>query len=226
MELNEIEKSIKTQKNGRATRPDEIPNEIFTNAEPQTVEIYTEILQTIANNREISKQWQKGLITRLYKGKEKRGMCSNESGITLASNFGKLFERILSNRAQNKINMTENQAGGRKGKATTDHLAILNEVIKAIRNQGKPAYTKAYDKECLDAIMYVIHKESLEGPEWNLVKKMNENLSAQLSTRHGNTRENRIKDSIRQGGVLSVLQYAIIIDEINKEITKKNLGTY
>ena len=40
------------------------------------------------------------------------------------------------------------------------------------------------------------------------------------------TREIRIKDSIRQGGVQSVLQYALLIDEINKEITKKNLGTY
>ena len=159
-------------------------------------------------------------------------MCSNERGITLASNFGKLLERILNNRAKNKINMTDNQAGGQKGKATTDHLAILNEVIKEIRNQGKQAYmvfldvTKAYDKAWLDAIMYVMHKEGLKGPEWDLVKKMNENLSAQLSTRHGNTREIRIQDSIRQGGVLSVLQYALLIDEINKEIAKKNLGTY
>ena len=57
-------------------------------------------------------------------------------------------------------------------------------------------------------------------------KKMNENLTAQLSTRHGNTREIKIKDSIRQRGVLSVLQYALLIDEINKEITKENIGTH
>ena len=86
--------------------------------------------------------------------------------------------------------------------------------------------TKAYDKAWLDAIMYVMHKEGLKGPEWDLVKKMNENLTAQLSTRHGNTRGIKIKDSIRQGGVLSVLQYALLIDEINKEITKENLGTH
>ena len=180
----------------------------------QNPEIYKEMLQTIANNKEIPDQWQKGQIIRLFKGKRQRGMCSHERGITLASNFGKLFERILNNRAKNKINMTDNQAGGQKGKATTDHLTILNEVINDIRNQGKPAYmvflddTKAYDKAWLDAIMYVMHKEGLKGPEWDLVEKMNENLSAQLSTR------------------LSVLQYALLIDEINKEITKKNLGTY
>ena len=59
IELKEIENSIKTLKNGKATGPDEIPNEIFTKAEPQTVEIYKEILQTIANNKEIPEQWQK-----------------------------------------------------------------------------------------------------------------------------------------------------------------------
>ncbi len=30
--------------------------------------------------------------------------------------------------------------------------------------------------------------------------------------------------SIRQGGVLSVIQYALLMDEINKEITKQNIG--
>ena len=30
--------------------------------------------------------------------------------------------------------------------------------------------TKAYNKAWLDAIMYVMHKEGLKGPEWDLVK--------------------------------------------------------
>ena len=76
-----------------------------------------------------------------------------------------------------------------------------------------------------DILTYSAQKSHIKNTR-DLVKKMNENLSPQLSTRHGNTREIRIKDSIRQGGVLSVLQYALLIDEINKEITKKNLGTY
>ena len=37
----------------------------------------------------------------------KKRKCSNERGITLANNFGKLFERIVNNRITPKINMTE-----------------------------------------------------------------------------------------------------------------------
>ena len=63
-----------------------------------------------------------------------------------------------------------------KGKATTDHLVVLKETIKEIRKQKKTVYmvfldvTKAYDKACLHAIMYLMHKEGLKGPEWDLVK--------------------------------------------------------
>ena len=73
--------------------------------------------------------------------------------------------------------------------------------------------------------MYVVYKEGLKGPELDLMQKTNENISSHLNTRHGNIRAIRIKDSIRQEGVSSNLQFALLIDEINKEITKK-LGTY
>ena len=117
-----------------------------------------------------------GEITRLYKGKGTKGKCSNERGITLASNFGKLFERIVNNRITPKINMTESQAGGQKGKATVDHLLRLKNTIKHIRQNRKNAYvafldvTKAYDKAWLDAILYVMHKEGTDLPTWKLVK--------------------------------------------------------
>ena len=86
--------------------------------------------------------------------------------------------------------------------------------------------TKGYDKAWLDAIMYVMHKEGLNTPEWNIVKKLNENLKAKIHTKYGETRAINIKDSIRQVGVLSVAQYALLMDEINKEINKHNLGTH
>ena len=83
---------------------------------------------------------------------------------------------------------------------------------------------KAYDKAWLDAIMYVMHKNGLRDTLWQIVKNLNENLTAKLQTKYGLTRDIKIKDSIRQGGVLSVVQYALLIDEINKEIQKCGLS--
>ena len=178
----------------------------------------------------IPDQWQEGEITRIYKGKGVKGKCSNERGITLASNFGKLFERIINNRIIEQINMTQAQAGGKKGCATADHLLRLKEIIQKHRNEKKPTYiafldvTKAYDKAWIDAILYVMDKEGTNLNLWKIVSELNKNLNAKINTKYGKTRTINIKDSIRQGGVLSVIQYALLMDEINKEIIKKGVG--
>ena len=130
------------------------------------------------------------------------------SQLLTASNFGKMFERIINNRISKTINITEAQAGGQKGRATVDHLTRLKDTIQTIRNNKKPAYivfldvTKAYDKAWLDAILYIMHKEGTELPMWKIAKELNSNLRARINTKYGQTREINITDSIRQGGVL------------------------
>ena len=78
--------------------------------------------------------------------------------------------------------------------------------------------TKAYNKAWSKTIMYALDKSGIKGKDWTITKKLNENLTARIQTNHGYTRKVEIKDSIRQGGILSVLQYANLMDEITKEI--------
>lgn len=228
--LEELQKVIKQLKNNKATGPDNIPNEIFTKANENTMKIYLNAINKIIQTNKIPPQWLEGEIIRLYKGKGIKGKCSNERGITLASNFGKVFERIINNRITPRINMTEAQAGGQKGAATVDHLMRLKDTIRHIRSKRKPTYiafldvTKAYDKAWLDSIMYVMNKHGTDLPTWRIIKDLNTNLTATLKTKHGPTRSIKIRDSIRQGGVLSVIQYALLMDEINKEIINQKIG--
>ena len=69
-----------------------------------------------------------------------------------------------------------------------------------------------------------MHNNGLKGPLWNITRKMNQNLKATIKTKDGPTRPISIKDSIRQGGVLSGIQYALLMDEIAKEISNQNKG--
>ena len=73
-------------------------------------------------------------------------------------------------------------------------------------------------------ILYVINKNGLSGKKWRILKNLNSNLKAKIRTKFGMTREINVKDSIRQGGVLSVVEYANLIDEIAKEIKHENTG--
>ncbi len=203
---------------------------MFTKANQETKTIYLKILNIILENQLTAKQWQKGIITRLYKGKGQKGKCSNERGITVASNVGKVYERIINNRATKMAKISDAQAGGKAGRSTTDHLLILKDIINLQMGRRKPLLltyldvTKAYDKAWADGIMYALHKNGVQGTLWNNIRRLNQNLTAQIKTKDGLTREINIKDSIRQGGVLSVLQYAMVMDEIAKEIQKTNIG--
>ncbi len=226
----ELNKAIKQLKRGKSCGPDDIPNEIFLEASPAVRKIILKTLNDIATSQNIPGKWQEGEIKRLYKGKGNKGKCSAERGITLASNFGKLFERIINNRTIKEVNISDAQVGGKKGRATVDHLLIVKEIIRHAKNRRKPLYlvfldvTKAYDKAWLDAIMYVLYKQGLQSNLWPIIRNLNLNLTAKIRTKDGLTRPIKINDSIRQGGVLSVIEYAILMDEIGKEIQTEKSG--
>ena len=69
-----------------------------------------------------------------------------------------------------------------------------------------------------------MHKHGIIDNTWKIIKDLNTNITAKIKTKHGLTREIHIKDSIHNGGVLSGLQYALLMDEISKTIKKENLG--
>ena len=99
----------------------------------------------------IPNSWLKGNIIRLYTGKGQQGKCSNERGITLARNVGKVYERIINERVKEVTQINNAQAGGKEVSATTDGLIALTQIIQEIRGEGKTAYAifldvqKAYD---------------------------------------------------------------------------------
>ena len=109
-------------------------------------------------------------------------------------------------------------------------MYLPKETIKITKQNRKPAYiafldvTKAYDKAWLDGILHVMMNNGITDGTWKTIKDLNTNLRARIKTKHGTTREIHIKDSIRQGGVISVLQYALLMDEIAKAIKIQNIG--
>ena len=107
---------------------------------------------------------------------------------------------------------------------------ILNSAITQAKKNKRPLYltfldvAKAYDKAWLNAILYKAHNSGLKGKYWRILRDLNTNLTANIKTKYGFTKNIKIKDSIRQGGVLSVIEYSNLIDTIAKELDNKNQG--
>ena len=157
-ELNDV---VKTLKRKKAPGPDDFPNEILIEATPRTKKAILDAFNKINQNMNIPRAWTEGNIKTIYKGKGHKGMCSNQRGITLSSNMGKIYERLINNRVKQVLEITEAQAGGKRGASTADHLMVLKETIKQNQNRKKPTYltfldvTKAYDKAWIQGIMHV-----------------------------------------------------------------------
>ena len=222
-EINEAKRKLKTRK---SCGPDNIPNEALIYANKGNTEVICHHFNKIMDEMNVPEAWKEGRIVTVYKGKGQKGKCSNERGITISSNMGKFFERVINERTKREINISDMQGGGRKGSDTADHILALKEAIR----KGKDVYiafldvTKAYDKAWADGIMYVLQKQGIKSKLWNIIKELNKNLTATVETKYGNTRPIKMKDNIRQGGVLSVIMYATLMDEIAKEVDKRKLG--
>ena len=131
----EIHTAIKKLRRRKIIGPDEIPNEVFIEAYPTTRELLRQAINQVHQEETIPNSWLQGHITRLYKGKGTKGKCSKERGITLVSNAGKLYERIINERVKNVTEITEAQAGGIPGSATADHLIALKQTIRELRKK-------------------------------------------------------------------------------------------
>ena len=181
-ELHEhCHKSIrKTESNG--TRY-EILNEALIEANNTIRKKILRIFKKIYEKKETPDEWKEGTIIRIYKGKGTKGQCANERGITLSSNLGKLYERIINNKIPQIIEMTEAQL---RGAATVDHLKYINTYMQEMKKEKKYVYitfldvTKAYDKAWLyiKAIIYSLHKSGIKGKLLRIVNNMNQDLTA------------------------------------------------
>ena len=98
----EMDRIIKRLKRHKNLGPDKIPNEIFIEANRETKHLLKTMIENIHITEYIPPSWEEGEIIRLYKGKGQKGKCSNERCITLASNVGKVYERIIKERVKNK----------------------------------------------------------------------------------------------------------------------------
>ena len=86
---------VKQLQRRKAVGPDDIPNQALIESEDKMRKNILTIFNNIYKTEEIPQEWKHGRIIRIIKGKGKKGQCCNERGITLSSNLGKLFERII-----------------------------------------------------------------------------------------------------------------------------------
>ena len=136
-------------------------------------------------------RWMKGCILPFPK-KGDLGLAKNYRGITLTSIAAKIFNALLRNRIEPKIDniLRKNQNGFRRNRSTTSQILTIRRILEGVRAKNLQAtllfvdFTKAFDsihrgkmeqillayglpKETVAAIMILYRNTKVRLPDWD-----------------------------------------------------------
>lgn len=134
----EVVNGIKSLKRNKASGCDDLLNEYFIESFHILAGHITDIFNNIFDSGCFPEVWSKGHIVPIYQKGDKLDVNSYR-GITLLSNFGKLFTNVLNKRITDLCNsntkISDRLFGFRKGRSTTDAVFVLDCLVKKILNE-------------------------------------------------------------------------------------------
>ena len=145
----ELDSVLRKIKNRKAAGLDEIPPEVWKTR--QFDDILLRHCNAVYNQHPIDR-WMKGCILPFPK-KRGLGLAKNYRGITLISIAAKIYNALLRNRIEPKIDniLRKNQNGFRRNRSTTSQILTIRRILESVRAKNQQAtlifvdFTPAFD---------------------------------------------------------------------------------
>ena len=221
--IEEIKEIISNKENNKST-PD-LPNELLKKLGNAMVRYIYPLITTTFDKGKIPKIFNKGTITSLWKGKGNKEDLSNHRGITTSSSIGTILDSIIDRRIEALVPFSQAQGGGQKGYSTCDHLFILRAIIDLSIKKKSPTFitfwdvSKAYDHVDNEDLMVTMWENGLRGKTWRILTELNSNLTAEIKTRYGPTREIDMEIGGKQGSRLTGRMFSKMMDTMATELS-------
>ena len=224
-EINEI---IEQKKNGKSTT--DIKNEMLKRPGETMVHFVQPLIATIWREENIPREWNKGHITSLYKGKGDKEMLNNYRPITTSSAIGTIIEAALDRRIENLVPVTQAQGGGQRKTSTFDHLFLLRAITDLSKKMKTPTFltfydvSKAYDHANNDDMLSIVWERGLRGKAWRILRTLCNDLHASVKTRFGPTRDFQMEIGGRQGSRITGRLFSKMMDVLSEELQLTDMG--
>lgn len=224
---DEIRKAISLLRNGKAAGPDNVPAEAIKASINTSTDALHTLFSKIWEEEEIPPDWKEGYLTKIPK-KGDLSNCQNYRGIMLLSVPGKVFNRVLLERIKAAVDsrLRDQQAGFRKDRSCTDHIATLRIIIEQSTEWNSPLYVnfidyeKAFDSIDRNTLWKLMQHYGIPQKFITLIQKIYEGSSCKVM--HGGQLTNsfEVKTGVRQGCLLSPFLFLLGIDYIMKKTTE------
>ena len=144
--MEEVRSVIKSLKNKKSPGLDEVTNEILKYAGEGLLHELVNVMNDIKNDTGSPEQWDKVLITAIFKNKGSKRELVNYRGIFLSSCISKLCEKLIVQRHEETFrNVPLPQCGATKRKSPADNVFITNACIDHAKYLNKSVYMAFYD---------------------------------------------------------------------------------
>ena len=237
----ELDSVLRKIKNRKAAGLDEIPPEVWKTR--QFDDILLRHCNAVYNQNPIDK-WTKGCILPFPK-KGDLGLAKNYRGITLTSIAAKIYNALLRNRIEPKIDnlLRKNQNGFRRNRSTTSQILTICRILEGVRAKNLQAtlifvdFTKAFDsihRGKMEQILlaYGIPKETVAA-----ITILYRNTKVKVRSPDGDTEYFDIVAGVLQGDTLAPYLFIICLDYVLRtsidkikengfELTKKRSRRY
>jgi len=162
--LDEVADALNRMKLKKAPGVDNITTEeLQAAAEILGVKVLHKLFQRIWMEEKIPDDWRKAIIIPTHKKKDRLD-CNNYRGISLLCHCYKVLTAILTKRLRQRTDeiLSEEQAGFRSGRGTTDQIFTLQQIAEKYVEFGKDLYVcyidfrKAFDSVWRDGLWSVM----------------------------------------------------------------------
>jgi len=209
---------------GKAMGPDGIPIEVWRCLGDIAIVWLTKLFNTIFRTNRMPDEWRRSTLVPIFKNKGDVQSCTNYRGIKLMSHTMKLWERVIEHRLRKMTSVTQNQFGFMPGRSTMEAIFLLRQLMERFREQKKDLHMvfidleKAYDKVPRSVMWWALEKHKVATKYINLIKDMYTNVVTSVRTSDGDTDDFPINIGLHQGSALSPYLFALVIDEVTRDI--------
>ena len=229
--MHEMSRAIHDSKANKAAGDDGIPYELIKHLGPKAKQFLLMLYNKCWIHKGIPRKWRTAIICPLLKhGKDPKDTISYRP-ISLTSCLGKILEKIVADRMiyvlENRLQLTQNQAGFRQGRSTTDQILKLTQsVIDKFHGKAGETltittffdYAKAYNKVWRDGLLYKMNQLGIPLRFIWYVRNFLSGRKTQVAVNNKKCDPFYLNEGLPQGSAISPLLFLIFINDIDADL--------
>ena len=220
---DDVLKSLRRMKNGKATGPSGVAAEMLKAAPDICCKIIADLMNAIILEGNVPADLSNSIIVSLFKGKVDALDRSNYRGLKLTDHFLKVIERVVENIIRETVNIDEMQFGFCPGRGTTDKIFILRQLQENYLAKHRKLYIafvdleKAFDRLPRKKLWWALRVVGI--PEWlvKVVQAMYVGARSRTRVNLSFSEEFEVKVGVHQESVLSPLLFIIVLEALSRE---------